>query len=74
VYAHRCTHGGPPRPHLIVQCADEDDADKNAYDDNAGNDDDEGSLLPPTPIDVRSPADDDASDDEDPVHRANKFP
>jgi hypothetical protein len=19
-YAHRCTHGGPPRPHLIVQC------------------------------------------------------
>jgi hypothetical protein len=19
VYAHRCTHGGPPRPHLIVQ-------------------------------------------------------
>ena len=20
VYAHRCTHGGPPRPHLIVQC------------------------------------------------------
>jgi hypothetical protein len=21
VYAHRCTHGGPPRPHLIVQCA-----------------------------------------------------
>jgi hypothetical protein len=20
VYAHRYTHGGPPRPHLIVQC------------------------------------------------------
>jgi hypothetical protein len=20
MYAHRCTHGGPPRPHLIVQC------------------------------------------------------
>jgi hypothetical protein len=20
VYVHRCTHGGPPRPHLIVQC------------------------------------------------------
>jgi hypothetical protein len=20
-YAHRCTHGGPPRPHLIVQCS-----------------------------------------------------
>jgi hypothetical protein len=20
VYAHRCTHGGSPRPHLIVQC------------------------------------------------------
>jgi hypothetical protein len=19
-YAHRCTHGGPPKPHLIVQC------------------------------------------------------
>jgi hypothetical protein len=19
-YAHRCTHGGAPRPHLIVQC------------------------------------------------------
>jgi hypothetical protein len=22
VYAHRYTHGGPPRPHLIVQCRD----------------------------------------------------
>jgi hypothetical protein len=21
VYAHRCTHGGGPRPHLIVQCS-----------------------------------------------------
>jgi hypothetical protein len=20
MYAHRYTHGGPPRPHLIVQC------------------------------------------------------
>jgi hypothetical protein len=20
MYAHRCMHGGPPRPHLIVQC------------------------------------------------------
>jgi hypothetical protein len=20
MYVHRCTHGGPPRPHLIVQC------------------------------------------------------
>jgi hypothetical protein len=20
-YAHRCTHGGAPRPHLIVQCS-----------------------------------------------------
>jgi hypothetical protein len=20
-YTHRCTHGGPPRPHLIVQCS-----------------------------------------------------